>query len=105
VVPSLEVVTQAVSATMHEHATQVFFFKVLLLSTVTQLVKNPSLSSLHESIEDKPDGLAAMLLGSSVLLALRNSELLPLLEERRNIKVPHSLNDLLKLLDASLLEQ
>lgn len=68
-------------------------------------MQNPSLSSLNESIEDKPDGLAAVLLGPSVLLTLRNSELLPLLEESCNIKVPHSFNDLFKLLDATFLEQ
>ena len=51
VVPSLEIVAQSVSATMHKHASEVFLLKIFLLGPVPQLVKCESLSTLDKSIE------------------------------------------------------
>lgn len=60
VVPSLEIVAQSVSATMHKHASKVFFLKIFLLGSVSQLVKGESLSTFDKSIENESDGLSAM---------------------------------------------
>lgn len=51
VMPSLEIMAQSVSATMHKHASEVFLLKIFLLGPVPQLVKCESLSTLNKSIE------------------------------------------------------
>lgn len=44
--PSLEIVTQAVSTTMHQHTSQILLLEVFLLCAVPQLVERIGLSPL-----------------------------------------------------------
>jgi len=102
--PSPEVVTQTVSTTVHQHTSKVFLLEVLLLCTVSQLVKCESLSPFHKSIKNKPNRLGAVLLRALILLTFTDSVLLPLLEAGCGVEVPHSLEDLGKLLASTFLE-